>query len=300
MRKGIAGVSIAMLGGDRRELELAKTLLQLDVDLRLVGFPSHSDLVSAKFFSDPIAAVAAAKVVLAPMSNTDMEGRIVSRLDGGPPIDLTQVLPRLDKGTIVLIGVAKPIIRTLVNKHELKLVETAEVDEIAILNSIPTAEGAIQLAMEEVPYTIHGSRCLVLGFGRCGKTLALALSHLGAQVTVADRSRVQLAWADAFGLKPLPLADLINHVDFDIIFNTIPALILTEVYLSKLDPSVLIIDLAAAPGGVDFAAANQLGIRAIHALSLPGKVAPLTAGKILSDCIPRLLEEMLGGTGNAI
>jgi len=300
MRKGIAGVSIAMLGGDRRELELAKTLLQLDVDLRLVGFPLHSDLVSAKFFSDPIAAVAAAKVVLAPMSNTDMEGRIVSRLDGGPPIDLTQVLPRLDKGTIVLIGVAKPIIRTLVNKHELKLVETAEVDEIAILNSIPTAEGAIQLAMEEVPYTIHGSRCLVLGFGRCGKTLALALSHLGAQVTVADRSRVQLAWADAFGLKPLPLADLINHVDFDIIFNTIPALILTEVYLSKLDPSVLIIDLAAAPGGVDFAAANQLGIRAIHALSLPGKVAPLTAGKILSDCIPRLLEEMLGGTGNAI
>ena len=54
------------------------------------------------------------------------------------------------------------------------------VDEIAIANSIPTAEGAVQLAMERLPITIHGANALVLGFGRCGVTLARLLKAMGA------------------------------------------------------------------------------------------------------------------------
>ncbi len=299
MVQKLVGVSITMLGGDLRELELAKTLLRYEADLRLVGFPLDPAIEEAKHYSDPKAAVKDAKIILAPMSNTDMEGHIVNRLDDRESIDLAEVMLSLPLNTPILIGVAKPIIKQLAEQYRLRLIETAEIDEIAILNSIPTAEGAIHLAMQELPITLHGSRCLVVGFGRCGITLARALLGLGAQVTVAARSKAQLARAIEMGLQILPMESLCTHLETDVIFNTIPAVVLTRPYLKQLKPSTLIIDLAAAPGGVDFDAAKEYGIKAILALSLPGKVAPVTAGKILSQCIPRLLQDLLGGGDNA-
>lgn len=298
-RVTLIDVPITMLGGDLRELELAKTLLQKEVDLRLVGFPALPATAGAKYFSNAIEAVKGAKFVLGPMSNTDMDGRIFKRLDNLDPIDLTEVIKVLPKETHLIIGVAKPIIISLAKQCRIHVIETAEIDDIAILNSIPTAEGAIQMAMEELPITIHGSQCLVVGFGRCGITLARSLHALGAKVTVASRNPADLARIVEMGLKPLPINEMFNHTNYDVIFNTVPALVLTKSYLKRLSRSILIIDIAASPGGVDYNTANDLGLKAILALSLPGKVAPITAGKILSDCVPRLLQEVLGGDQSA-
>ncbi|NLY10448.1 MAG: dipicolinate synthase subunit DpsA [Firmicutes bacterium] len=289
----LKGVSICMLGGDRRELELAKALLEQLVNLRLVGFEFEPGLEEAEFVSDPVVAVKDVQVVIAPMSNTDLTGKIKTRLDKKEPIDLLQIIGVLPERTILFVGVAKPVIQQAVYKKKLLLVETAEVDEIAILNSIPTAEGAIQLAMEQKPITIHGSKCLVLGFGRCGMTLARKLDALGANVTVASRNVADLARIVEMGLKPLLLSDLDTETNFDFVFNTIPALVLTASYLELINKDALIIDLAAEPGGTDFHAAKEFGILAILALSLPGKVAPITSGQILIRCIPRLINRLL-------
>ncbi len=152
------------------------------------------------------------------------------------------------------------------------------------------------MAMENTAITIHNSRCLVLGLGRCGTTLTRVLLALGAKVTVASRSGADLARAIALGAEPLALANLKTSTNYDLIFNTIPAMVLPRSYLRLLDSNLVIIDIAASPGGTDFAAAEELGgIRAIHALSLPGRVAPKTAGEILVRTIPRLLEKLLGG-----
>lgn len=299
MSKRLKGVSICMLGGDLRELELAKKLLDYETDLRLVGFAEHPDLEKAKFFSDPLSAARGAEVVLGPMSNTDLQGRIHVRLDDKEPIDLTEVMESLPPKTPVFVGVAKPIIKQLADQYRLHLVETAEIDEIAIYNSIPTAEGALQLAMEKTPITIHGSRSLVVGFGRCGVTLARVLLGLGSKVSVAARRGSDRARADEMGCEALAMDELFSVNDFNLIFNTVPALVLTRPYLKSLRRDTLIIDIAAAPGGTDFDAAKELGIKAISALSLPGKVAPVTAGRILTDCIPRLLTQILGGDVSA-
>ena len=78
---------------------------------------------------------------------------------------------------------------------------------------------------------------------------------------------------------------------FDIIFNTIPALVLNRNELIKIRNDALVIDLASKPGGVDFDAAKELGIRVIWALSLPGRVAPVTAGIIIKDTIINMMRE---------
>ncbi|HHY09468.1 MAG TPA: dipicolinate synthase subunit DpsA [Firmicutes bacterium] len=295
MASKLAGIPITMLGCDRREVDLAVALVGLGCDLRLVGFPPEAELKKALHFTDAKEAVQKTKCIIAPMSNTDLAGRITARLDGREePIDLTGLIPLMPAQTPLLIGVAKPVIRGLVTQYRLQLIEIAEIDEIAILNSIPTAEGAIQVAMENTEITIHNSRCLVLGLGRCGITLAQGLNALGAKVTVGSRSAADLARAMALNTEPLALANLHTRTDFDIIFNTIPALILGRSYLRLLSPATVIVDIAAAPGGVDFPAAEQLGIVAIQALSLPGRVAPKTAGRILIETIPRLLQQLLG------
>lgn len=295
MASKIAGMPICMLGCDQREVELAKALVRLEVDLRLVGFPEEDELKKALHFAHGRDAVMGSRCVIAPMSNTDSLGQISARLDGTvQAIDLAELIPLMPPGTPLLLGVAKPIIKGLVTQYRLHLIEIADIDEIAILNSIPTAEGAIQVAMEETDITIHGSRCLVVGLGRCGTTLAQSLISLGAKVTVAARASRDLARAVAMNAQPLPIDNLGTQHSFDVIFNTVPALVLPRSYLRLLPSSTVIIDIAASPGGTDFAAAEQLGIKAISALSLPGKVAPRTAGEILISAIPRLLEQLLG------
>ena len=167
-----------------------------------------------------------------------------------------------------------------------------EREELIVANAIPTAEGAVQIAMEELPITIHNASVLITGYGRVGRASAQRFAALGANVTVAARSCEQLAWVDACGLKGEHISGLHDVLDsYDLIINTIPAPVLERDALCALRPDALVIDLASKPGGVDMDAAAQLGRRVIWALSLPGKVAPITAGACIRDTIYNLLRE---------
>ncbi len=160
-------------------------------------------------------------------------------------------------------------------------------------NAIPTAEGAIQIAMEEMPITLHNSNALVLGYGRIGKTLAKMLQGIGANVYVEARKYADVAWIRSYGYKAVSLSELTQTVkDMNVIFNTIPFVVLDNDILKMLNPECLIIDLASKPGGVDFDKAKEIGLKAIWALSLPGKVAPVTAAEFIKDTVFNIIEEL--------
>jgi dipicolinate synthase subunit A len=230
------------------------------------------------------------------MSNTDDQGKVKAVLEPGETLILDEESLRgLSPGTPLLIGFARPCVVNVAKRLELRVVELAEEDDIAILNSIPTAEGALMLAMEQLPITIHGSDCLVLGFGRCGLTLARDLKALGAKVTVFARHPAQLARAEEMCLVARRWGELAARAgEADCIFNTVPAPILTRPVMAGLRQTALIIDLASPPGGTDFAAAAELGLKATLAPGLPGKVAPKTAGRILARLVPDLIVRLLG------
>lgn len=291
----LEGVRIALLGGDEREVILARALLRLGATLTLAGYPELPGLEGAERTASAAAAVRGADVVIAPMSNTDAEGVIVRRPD--PTVRLVldeEVFEAMKPGAPLFIGVAKPRVQRLAQRYGTPLVEVAEVDEVAILNSIPTAEGAIQRAMQELPYTLHGTRTLLLGFGRCGMTLARMLQGIGAKVRVVARDRGQLARAFEMGLETSDLDELEEEAaDAGAVFNTIPALVLTRRVLERLPKEAVVVDIASAPGGTDFAACAELGIKAFLELGIPGKVAPRTAGEVLAKTMPRLIKEAL-------
>lgn len=160
-------------------------------------------------------------------------------------------------------------------------------------DAVPTAEGAIQIALEELPITLQGARVLVIGYGRLGRTLAPRLAGLGARVSVSARRWADLAWIEAEGYGVEHTGQLKGWLcGYDLVVNTVPARVLDEETLRDLKPGCLVIDLASKPGGVDFEAARRLGVRAIWALSLPGKTAPVTAGRAIRTAIYNILNEL--------
>jgi len=288
LSRTLEGLTVALIGGDEREIVLCAELQRLGARVLAVGFPESRLPGAVHCRLLPAAEEARAAVV--PLSGTDDRGVIKTCLCKPGSLVLTEEAFRAMAGKVLLIGSAKPAIRQLAGYYNVRLIETAENDEIAILNSIPTAEGAIAKAMAELPITLHGSNCIVTGFGRCGITLARMLAGIGAAVTVAARNPAQLARAKEMGLATAELKYLAEAVGTaDCLFNTIPDLVITAQVIAALPPSALIIDIASAPGGTDFQAAKMRGIKAFHELGIPGKVAPLTAGRILADVIPRLI-----------
>ena len=147
--------------------------------------------------------------------------------------------------------------------------------------------------MEHMPVTIHGSRVLLIGFGRVGRLTAQRFQALGAKVSVAARKYDQLAWAQAMGFAGEHLAQLKGWLcGYDLIVNTVPARVLGREELEDVKPDCLILDLASKPGGVDLGAAGELGLTVIWALALPGKVAPVTAGAAIRNTIYNMLREI--------
>lgn len=302
MEGKLEGIRIAVVGGDDRELVLIPELVRQGAQVSVTGFLPCNELVHTRRAVDVKEAVAGVQVVILPMPGTDDRGVIRAVYSTRELVLSEEVVRNLVPDTLILIGTAKPFLREWARRYRLRLREIAEEDEVAILNSIPTAEGAIQMAMEQLPVTIHRSQAYVLGFGRIGQTLARMLQSLGAFTTVVARSHAALARAYEQGHQVLPFQDLSHYIgQAQVVFNTVPALVLTREVLAAAASDVLIIDLASVPGGTDFKAAENMNLKAILAPGLPGKVAPRTAGEILARVIPRLIRQELGigGTRDA-
>lgn len=209
--------------------------------------------------------------------------------------EVARVLQTAHPGTLLLAGRPGPAVRRAAQEASLPLVDYFQCPELECLNAVPTAEGCLALLLQLRQCTIWESDFLVLGYGRIGRAVARRLELLGGHVTVVARSAEQRANARCAGHRAAPLtalAELLPH--HDTVINTIPAMVLPRGMLEHLPPEALIVDLASRPGGTDFTAAAALGLRAEHALALPGKCAPRTAGMLIAQTVMTLLEEKEG------
>lgn len=294
----LSGLQAVFVGGDARQLEVIKKFSEMDATITLVGFDNLQNHFNGivKSQLSPMLMKNIDALVL-PAVGTDDQGVVES-------IFCSQILrieeehiAALPKQAKVFTGMAKPYLRQLCGKHGIQLTELFERDDVAIYNSIPTAEGALMMAIQNTDITIHGSECMVLGFGRTGITMARVLQGLGARVRVGVRRPEQYARVWEMGLTPFYTHDLINQApDADLIFNTIPTMIITAQVIASLPHRAVIIDLASKPGGTDFRFAEKRGIKALLAPGLPGIVAPKSAGRIIADTLCQLLMDD-GNTG---
>ena len=284
--------TFAVIGGDLRSAYLAGQLAVDGYKVITSGFDSTDLPPCVTGCTNPAQAVSLADCVILPLPVTS-DGSTINAPFSRVRISFDQVLNSLQKSQILLGGSVSDGVRAEVEGRGLKIHDYFKREELAVLNAVPTAEGAIQLAMEELPVTISGARCLITGYGRVGRVLSRLLVALGANVTLAARRFSDLAWARTQDCDTIELEHLREAGEYDVIFNTVPVLLFDRATLKCLDRNILLIDLASRPGGVDFNAAAELQIKTIWALSLPGRVAPKSAGLIIKNTILNMMKEGL-------
>lgn len=279
--------NIWVVGGDPRQAALA-ALLADD------GHSVHSYALErgeGMQCEPSMAGADRADCLILPLPAAGPGGRLNAPLAAGEH-GLEEVLDALRPGQLVCAGMAGEELLEMARERGLILRDYFAREELAVMNAVPTAEGAIQIAMEELPITLHDARVLIIGFGRLGRALAPRLRGLGARVWVAARRYEQRAAAESMGLGSEGMDRLSDWLcSYDLVYNTVPSTVLGVEELAALKERALVIDLASRPGGVDMDAAAALGVRVIWALSLPGKAAPVTSGRYIKNTVYHIMEE---------
>lgn len=287
----LTGVQVIFIGGDARQLEMIQKLTELDASVILIGYDQlQNQYYGVQRQPLSLSILQQADAIVLPAVATDDNGNVQAIFTSNELIIKEQHIAVLPKHCLIFTGIAKPYFHKMCAQHQLTLIEFFNQDDVAIYNSIPTAEGAIMMAIQHTDITIHHAETIVLGMGRMGFTLARTLQALGANVRIGVRKDEHIARAMEMGFKPFYVTDLLQQIsNIDLLFNTIPTMIVTAEVIAKVPNRMVMIDLASSPGGIDFQFAEKRGIKAILAPGLPGIVAPKFAGRILADSMVQFL-----------
>lgn len=283
--------SVGLIGGDKRQLYCARAFMSDGLKVFLGGFDklkSEDGLI----ITSPFEAALMSEFIVLPLPC--VKGEKLNAPFSGEDIVFDKKLLSAMSDKRIFTSMKEKLFTLAPSLKNEAVFDYSLREEFAVQNALSTAEGALEIAMREYEGTVSRSRILVCGYGRIGKALSDILSSLNADVTVSARKESDLSWISMRRCKPVKLSRLDTQKPFDIIFNTVPALILDSYLLSHIAKNAIVIDLASIPGGVDFEACSRMGICAIHALSLPGKTSPKTAGETIKDTITNMLEEDKG------
>lgn len=285
-------ISFAVMGGDLRQAVLAQLLAADGHRVTVFALDRHTfDNPEIRRLHAPDFGLQDTQAIILPMP-VEREIGVLNAPLSNTTCHTQTILDAIPSGKLILGGAVSDSVRERAARNRLHLIDYLAREEMAIRNAVPTCEGALQIAMEELPITLHGAKTLVIGNGRIGSMLSGKLRALGAKVWVSARSPKDFAKIDTAGMQHLHTGALSGQLaDFDLVINTVPARVLGQAELAELRPDCLILDLASNPGGVDFDAARQLGRHTVWALSLPGKVAPVSAAQIIRDTIYNILQE---------
>jgi dipicolinate synthase subunit A len=287
-------LKIGMLGGDKREQEIARRAAMTGAEVRAYGFPwPVHGIPGVQHLTDPAAVLSGARFALFPIPGISASGALFAPEASEPIVPDRAMLAGMAPRAHIILGWADKNLKAHADARSIKLHEY-EWDRSLMLQRTPAIiEGLIKIVIENTAITIHNANACVVGQGTVGAVLARYLVALGAHTHVAARNPAQRAAAYVAGATPHVLAELSDLAPrLDLLFSTVPAHVVGEDVLVRLPKSALVVDLAAPPGGVDFDAAKRLGLKAIWGRGL-GSRAPVTVGASQWSGIRERIEKIL-------
>ncbi len=277
--------SFGIIGGDKRQLFCARSMADDGYGVFLTGFDKSDNMLGLKN-SDLASVINNSDAFILPLPVSKDGSNIFSPFSESP-IKISHLIKVIGNEKPVFCGINGAVDENTISS--MNLYRYSNCEDFSVANALPTAEGAVQIAMKEYEGTISGSKCIVIGYGRIGRVLSPLLKSIGADVTVSARKLRDREFIRASGMTPMSVDNMEGK--YDLVFNTVPAVVLDSHTLARIAPDAIVIDLASLPGGVDDSAAERMSIKVIHALSLPGKAAPKTAGIIIKNAVYNIIKE---------
>lgn len=282
------GYAFTVIGGDLRMAWLAQLLADDGYIVKLFGheeneFPFSCEIIHCSDIEIALANCDACLLGL-PCSR---DKKTVFAPFSSQTIHLSEIVSFLTPDQF-LFGGMLPDIDTGIT-----MIDYSTDESFILYNTVPTAEGALQLLMEHSPDTVFGSKIAIVGFGRVAQQTACLLCAAGAHITVFARSKDARTKAETSGFDSGDIPDIIqNHHQYDAVLNTVPHILFSSDSLQKASNHTCFMELASAPGGFDMDAIRHYQLTYIPAVGLPGKVAPRTAAKYIKNTILNRLEEL--------
>ncbi len=276
---------IGILGGDKRQ----EYMVQL---LKDQGFSVLTYAVTGQEYSSGTRKelINNSDVLIAPIPFTRNQKTLASIMEK-EDLDIDGFLSCLKAGHILCGGNFPEKVCNRCKELHIPVYDFLKDGSIAAFNAIPTAEGALMEACRLSPLHFYHNKSIVIGYGKCGSVLADRLKGMHSDVFVCARRREARTQAQVLGFKAISFEELRENLKNAVfIFNTVPAPILSKEDLECLSPLAVIVDIASAPGGIDYHAAGALGITSSLYLSIPGKTAPYSAAKILTNALTDYLK----------
>ncbi len=278
--------SFLIIGGDIRQIYIADSLEKKGKKVAVYGLPERT----RKCVEDVKSAIKSTDAIVFPLPVTKDNKNVFSVVPIKESLD--EILNLIAEGQLVFAGMLTKGAESKIKKNGAYPFDYFKREDVTLMNTVPTVQGILKVIIDNIDYTINSSNCAVFGYGRVAKVAADVLSAIGADITVCARKHSDITLAKINGMNACTICGFPEIAkDFDIIINTVPSRVIDRRVLENVKPGCLIIDVASAPFGTDFACAFEFGINAIQCPSLPGKVAPKTAGEIIADGILNILKE---------
>lgn len=295
MTGSLAGKVVAILGGDTRMLEHIRGALADGAITRHHGCVAEAaGIAGAQACATPAEALTGADIVSCPIPGVSVDAALYAPHAPAPIRLHPELLKLLATGAVIFSGPMPAEMEHWAQAAGIKALDYSEDDPLSILHAIPTAEGAIRVAVEHTTETLCGMKTLCIGYGRVGVSVAAAFRAMNARVTLAARNPAQLARAESFGFDTVHTDRLIEVMGaYDLIVSSPTAKVVTRALLAAVKPGALVIDLRSPPGSVDHDAAKELGTKLIWARAQAG-TAPRTAGRNEWRVLTRIWGEISG------
>ncbi|MDF2473885.1 MAG: dpaA [Anaerocolumna sp.] len=275
----------AFVGGDMRQVYMVNDLIQRKYSVIVYGLEdSILDTTCGK--ANTLAeAISLGLTIIAPIPVTK-DGVYINSRQPDSNLSIDELCQLLTPSNRLYGGCLTERMKEHCDKNGIFYDDLMENEEITLFNTIATAEGTIAEAIINSTTNLHGSNCLIIGYGKCAKTLAYKLKPLCGSVDITARSSLALSQASTASFGTVELSQLDQVIgNYDYIFNTVPAMILPKAILIHTKEDVTIIDIATNPGGVDFSFAKEINRNAKLCLGLPGKYAPESSAVFLNNYI---------------
>jgi dipicolinate synthase subunit A len=288
-------LTIALVGGDRREQEIARLAAATGARVRSFGFPwPEKGIKDVALMPDANSALDGANIALFPIPGMSAAGALFAPAAHAPIVPDRAMLSGMRAPAHIILGWANDALKAHCQALSITLHEYEWDVDLMLLRGPAIVEGALKTIIENTDITIHKSRVCIVGQGTIGFLVTRTLIALGAYTHVAARNAVQRAAAHAAGAEAHTLDELeVLAPRLDTIISTVPAQIVGRAVLAKLPPHALLMDLAAPPGGIDRDAAKDLGLKFVWARGM-GSRAPVTVGASQWSGIKRRIEAIMG------